>query len=179
MKNIREAIGGALIIAAVSTLGDFVWATWIARPRVWIGLAHGVLLFLCVGGYLGSLGGRTRKGAIAGPVVGLLAAASYYVLAPMTGGRAAMLLAWIALWIAFGLLNAQLRRQPGGTRGALLRSILAAAGSGLGFYLISGIWFPFDPQGLDYAVHFLAWTVAYLPAFSALLIESRSNPRHL
>ena len=51
----------------------------------------------------------------------------------------------------------------------IVRGVLAMIGSGLGFYLISGIWRPFDPQGWDYAVHFLSWTIAYLPGFLALL----------
>jgi hypothetical protein len=46
--------------------------------------------------------------------------------------------------------------------------VAAAAGSGLAFYLISGIWRPFDPVGWDYAVHFAAWTIAFLPGFTAL-----------
>lgn len=48
-------------------------------------------------------------------------------------------------------------------------------GSGLGFYLISGIWRPFDPEGWDYAVHFLSWTLAYLPGFVALLYPTRRH----
>ena len=54
-------------------------------------------------------------------------------------------------------------------REVLVRSTLAAIGSGLGFYAISGIWFPFHPRGWDYAVHFAYWTAAYLPGFGALL----------
>jgi hypothetical protein len=37
----RDAIAGALLIAAVSTLGDFVWAGLHLRHRVAYGLAHG------------------------------------------------------------------------------------------------------------------------------------------
>lgn len=170
LRFLREAIGGALAIAAVSTLGDYVWATWIPSHRAVVGLAHGVLLFLCVGAYLGAVAGQTAQGAIAGPIVGLLAAASYYALAPVLG-RSAMFVAWIAVWVALGLVNARLRRQPGGVREALIRSSVAAIGSGIAFYLISGIWFPFDPQGWDYAAHFVSWTFAYLPAFGALLVE--------
>lgn len=55
----------------------------------------------------------------------------------------------------------------------LVRSALAAVGSGLGFYAISGIWFPFNPRGWDYAIHFVCWTVAYLPGFAALLLRPR------
>jgi hypothetical protein len=55
----------------------------------------------------------------------------------------------------------------------MLRSLFAAVGTGLGFYAISGIWFPFNPHGWDYAVHFAAWTVAYFPGFAALLVKWR------
>ena len=54
-----------------------------------------------------------------------------------------------------------------------MRSALAALGSGLGFYAISGIWFPFNPHGWDYAKHFVYWTIAYLPGFAALLMPLR------
>jgi hypothetical protein len=50
------------------------------------------------------------------------------------------------------------------------RGVIAAIASGLGFYAISGIWRPFDPQGWDYLAHFGAWLVAYFPGFAALLI---------
>ncbi len=57
----------------------------------------------------------------------------------------------------------------------MLRGVIAMIGSGLGFYLISGIWRPFDPQGWDYAVHFLSWTVAYSAGFLALLSGRRQR----
>ena len=37
------------------------------------------------------------------------------------------------------------------------------------FYAVSGMWFPFNPAGWDYAVHFVSWTFAFLPGFAALL----------
>ena len=54
------------------------------------------------------------------------------------------------------------------------QGVIAAIASGLGFYAISGIWRPFDPEGWDYLVHFGAWTIAYFPGFAALLV-SRSS----
>ena len=81
-----------------------------------------------------------------------------------------MFFLWFADWIALGVLNEHLTRREIRIRPALARGVLAAVGSGLAFYLVSGIWFPFDPQGWDYVVHFGAWTVAYLPGFAALLI---------
>jgi hypothetical protein len=58
-----------------------------------------------------------------------------------------------------------------------VRSLVAAVGSGLGFYAISGIWMPFNPQGLDYVKHFVYWTLAYLPAFAALLVRVHATGR--
>jgi hypothetical protein len=56
-----------------------------------------------------------------------------------------------------------------------VRGVFAMIGSGLGFYLISDIWRPFNPEGWDYAVHFLSWTIAYLPGFFALLYRSSAR----
>ena len=81
-----------------------------------------------------------------------------------------MFFLWFATWIALGVLNERLIRRKIHIRAALARGVLAAVASGMAFYLVSGIWFPFDPQGWDYLVHFGAWTVAYLPGFAALLI---------
>jgi len=154
----RDAIAGALLIAAVSTLGDFVWAGLHLRHRVAYGLAHGAILFLCIGAYFGSLEKQTLKGAIYGAAIGLSAAGSFYVLAPVAG-YSVMFFVWAFVWIALAVLVGQ----------PMTRGLLAMIGSGIGFFLISGIWRPFNPRGWDYAVHFLAWTVAFLPGFLALL----------
>ena len=53
--NARAVLIGALLIAAVSTLGDFIWAGLHLRHRPLYGLSHGTLLFLCIGLYLGAL----------------------------------------------------------------------------------------------------------------------------
>jgi hypothetical protein len=48
------------------------------------------------------------------------------------------------------------------------------------FYLISGIWTRPSPGGPDYLVHFLSWSVAFLPGFLALfLTESSGSGRRL
>ena len=80
---------------------------------------------------------------------------------------------WIATWIAFGVLNELLKSQQIEVRVAVARGALAAVGSGAAFYLISGIWFPFDPRGWDYLTHFAAWTLAYFPGFASLLVARR------
>jgi len=156
-----------LAIAAVSTLGDFVWAGLGLPHRVPYGLAHGALLFGAVGLALGRTYGRARAGAILGILIGFLAAASFYLLFPVLGF--AMFAAWFLVWIALGFLNDSLgpRRGP---MSAVRRGLAGAVVSGIAFYFVSEIWFPFDPEGLDYVVHFGAWTLAYLPGFAALLV---------
>jgi hypothetical protein len=156
-------------IAAVSTLGDFIWATWIPRHRAIYGLAHGTLLFACVGFFLGTIARRAAFGSIAGAIIGFLAAGSFYVLAPLAG-YSIMFAVWFGLWIALGAFNGHLNPRYAGLRTAVSRGLLAAVASGVTFYLISGIWMPFKPEGLDYVVHFGGWTLAYLAGFSALLV---------
>jgi hypothetical protein len=180
--GLAETIKGTLAIAALSTAGDFIWATWItAHPGIF-GLIHGALLFLAIGSFLGSLAGRATSGALAGACAGALAAGLYYLLAPMFGFLA-MIVAWVAVWLGlsavYGWLSSE--RLDAGARhdvhiniGTVAsRGVIAAIASGLGFYTISGIWRPFDPEGWDYAVHFGAWIVAYFPGFAALLISRR------
>lgn len=173
-SGIIDAVVGALAIAGVSTLGDFIWATWIPRHRWYYGLAHGTLLFLAVGLYLGSRTNRAMLGAIGGAAIGLLAAAGFYVLAPAVG-YSAMFVLYFAAWMALGVLASRMAEPPIALRQALIRGLLAAIGSGVAFYAISGIWFPFRPRGWDYAVHFGSWTVAYLPGFLALLVRFRRS----
>lgn len=168
-NGIREAVVGALAIAGVSTLGDFIWAAAIPRHMARYGLTHGALLFLCVGLYLGILVRRPGLGAAGGALIGLLAAGSFYVLAPIAG-YSAMFFAWFGVWIALAFLNGRVLRHQAGPGETFARGIAAAVLSGAAFYAVSGIWFPFRPLGWDYAVHFASWTVAYLPGFLALLI---------
>ena len=168
----RNAIVGALLIAGVSTLGDVVWAGLQLRHRVMYGLAHGAILFSCIGAYFGSLQKNALPGALYGGAIGLAAAGSFYLLAPVAG-YSVMFFVWAFVWIALAVLAGRILRAPEGSplalRSVLARGGLAMIGSGAGFYLVSGIWRPFDPQGWDYAVHFLSWSVAYLPGFIALL----------
>ena len=173
----REAILGALLIAAISTAGDFVWAGFHLRHRVPYGLAHGTLLFLCIGAYFGALRGRSRTGALYGGAIGLAAAGSFYLLAPVAG-YSVMFVVWAFIWFALAFVVQRalppahgVDRPDTSLTAISFRGGLAMLGSGLGFYLVSGIWRPFDPEGWDYAIHFLSWTIAYLPGFCALLLK--------
>jgi len=108
--------------------------------------------------------------AIGGAVVGLSSAALFYLIQPIVGYAPAMFILFFGLWIELGLLTGRVLQQRDSMRAVLVRSALAAIGSGLGFYAISGIWFPFNPHGWDYAIHFVYWTLGYLPGFIALLL---------
>jgi hypothetical protein len=177
MAGILPALTGALLIAAVSTFGDFIWAGLALRHRTVYGLAHGMLLFLCMGAYLGSLERSAVRGAVAGSLIGLIAAGSFYVLAPIAG-YSVMFAVWAFVWLALAVLTGRILRRDTAQswRETVARGAIAMIGSGVGFYLISGIWRPFNPEGWDYAVHFLSWTVAYLPGFLAI-IGFRRIPR--
>ena len=174
MTGLAATLTGAMAIAGVSTLGDFVWAAGNLRHRPEYGLTHGTLLFIAIGLFLGVLARRPAAGAMWGAALGFAAAGSFYMLATIAG-YSAMFVVWIAMWVALAVLYARLSQRHVELPAVLGRGAAAAVGSGTAFYAISGIWLPFDPQGWDYAVHFGAWTLAYLPGFAALLMERRER----
>jgi hypothetical protein len=166
------SLGASLLLGAVMTAGDFVWAYFGLRNTVVSGVTHGALMCLCMGGVIGLRYGRPAAGLIAGPLVGILAAAAFYAMAP-TLGWGAMLPAWMLFWICFGLLQRFMRLESIGV--ALGRGVIAAVLSGLAFYAISGIWTRPSPGGPNYLVHFLYWSFAFLPGFVVLFSR---NPSH-
>jgi hypothetical protein len=165
---------GALVTAAVSTAGDYLWANVLPHRQPVYWFAHATVLFLTVGFCLGLPSRRPAAGALGAVAIGCLATAGFYFLQPRMG-YAAMFPLFVGLWLGLGLLTGRVLQRRGNAGEVLLRSLLAAVGSGIGFYAISGIWMPFNPHGWDYAKHFLYWTIAYLPAFAALLIGRRSS----
>ena len=178
------ALTGAVLLGALSTLGDFIWANWRVRHLMLYGVVHGMVIFLAIGLFLGGRTGAPMLGGVAGVVAGAAAAGSFYVFAPVMG-YSAMFLSWVLVWIALGVISAWLTVRtavrPHATRtGAIVsvsalvkeglgRGIIAALVSGAAFYAVSGMWFPFNPAGWDYAVHFASWTFAFFPGFAALL----------
>jgi hypothetical protein len=174
-RGMWYAATGAVVTAAVSTLGDYLWANVLPHHRPVYGLAHGALLFLAVGLCLGAAARRAMMGAAGGAAIGFSAAAGFYLLQPFIG-YTGLFVMFIGLWVALGLLNGRVLQARDPMRVVIVRSLLAAIGSGLGFYAISGIWFPFRPRGWDYAIHFVYWTAAYLPGFAALLVTRRPEP---
>ena len=169
-SSFTAAVVGALVTAAVSTAGDYLWANVLphGQPLYWF--AHATVLFLTVGCFLGLPSRKPVAGAIGAAAIGCGATLGFYVLQPFMG-YSAMFVLFVALWIALGVLTGWFLQQRKSAGEILVRSAIAAIGSGLGFYAISGIWMPFNPHGWDYARHFIYWTIAYLPAFAALLIR--------
>lgn len=172
----KDALVGAVATAAVSTIGDYLWANVLPHGQIVYWFGHAALLFATVGVFLGLPSRKPATGAIGAILVGCAATLGFYFLRRVMGYSAIIVL-FAAMWIALGVLTGRVlqRRDTLGT--VLTRSALATVGSGLGFYAISGIWMPFNPRGWDYAIHFVSWIVAYLPAFAALLAgRSQASP---
>lgn len=173
MNSILLAVLASLLLGAVMTAGDFIWAFFSLRHRVYTGVAHGALMCLCIGAVIGYRSGRLAPGLLAGPLIGVLAAAAFYALAP-TLRWGAMVPAWMLFWICFAMLQKWL---TGGTLGmALARGVVAAVLSGLAFYAISGIWTRPAPGGPHYVLHFVYWSFAFLPGFLALFAGHTVRP---
>jgi hypothetical protein len=170
-----DALVASLFLGTVSTFGDFVWAALRLRHQIVYGLAHGAAICLCIGAVVGLRQGRLTAGLLAGPAIGLIAAAGFYVLAPWLR-YSAMFPMWMFFWICFALLQDRLSplRRPSI---AVVRGSIAAVLSGLAFYAISGIWTRPSPGGPDYIRHFLSWSFAFLPGFLALFAGGASRPR--
>ena len=134
--RIRDAALAALFLGAIMTFGDFVWATWHVQHRVAYGVVHGAVMCLCIGAVIGLRARRVAAGALAGPIIGVAAAALFYLLAPQLRWSA-MLPAWMLFWILFALLQHKLAgHEP--ARRAIIRGLAAAVLSGVAFYAISG-----------------------------------------
>lgn len=167
------AFVAALAMGVVSTFGDFVWEALGLQHRMWYGLVHGAVICLSIGAVIGIRERRIVPAIAAGPLIGLLAAGGFYLLAPWLR-YAAMFPMWMLFWLCFALLQGWLQRAtPRGLRTVALRGLAAAVLSGAAFYMISGIWTERSPAGPNYLRHFLAWSFAFLPGFLSLFAGRR------
>jgi hypothetical protein len=166
-----HAVIAALVLGALSTLGDLVWEALQLRHRMINGLIHGAAICLFIGLSVGLREGRVVAGTAAGPLIGLMAAGGFYMLAPWLRW-AAMFPMWMMFWLCFALLQWHLSGRHS-VREAALRGLIGAVLSGLAFWSISGIWTRPSPGGPDYVRHFLSWTFAFLPGFAALFVRRK------
>ncbi len=166
MTHVRAALIASLFLGAVMAFGDYLWAALHIQHRVAYGIAHGAVMCLCLGIAIGVHARRPAPAALAGPVIGVIAAGAFYLLAPWLR-MAAMFPAWMLFWILFAILQQQLRE---GQRmiAAAARGSVAAVLSGLAFYAISSIWTGPSHDAPNLAVHFAAWSFAFLPGFLVL-----------
>lgn len=172
MSHALAAVGAALFLGAVMTAGDFIWQQFAVRHTIVSGMAHGAAMCLCIAAVLGARAGRTGAGLAAGPLIGVLAAGTFYAMAP-TLGWGAMLPAWMLFWICFALLQHWFNKET--LAKALGRGLAAAVLSGLAFYAVSGIWTNPAPGPPNYVLHFAYWSFAFLPGFLALLLGRPSR----
>ena len=141
---------GAVATAAVSTSGDYLWKNALphGQPIYWF--AHAIVLFATVGACLGwpsrkvPAGGARRRSRSAAA-----ATRGFYVLQPLMGYSAMFLPVRRCCGWGWALLTGRVLQGRRGRMADVLvaQAALAAIGSGLGFYVISGIWMPFNPHG--------------------------------
>lgn len=186
LTGIVSSVVAALVLAALSTVADWIWATWIPVHRPVFGLIHGALLFMCLGLVLGLLTLRPlnderppsgerpavllMKSAGGELLAGLAAAALFYALFGLIGWTA-MFLAWMAVWIFTAFVSRWIRVSAETLGLTVGRGMAAAILSGAAFWAISGIWLGGSTRDPVYLVNFASWFVAFLPGFLCLLLE--------
>jgi len=156
-----------VFVAFVATLGDYVWFECGVRHTPVHGVIHGAALLLAVGLVLGHHAGALMRGAVGGVVAGVGGALAFYAVVGLAGYLGALIAAWVFMWIVLAAVAAWLRGALGAVGRWAVPGVLAAVGSGLTFYLVSGIWTD-HPESRNYLWHLMAWTVAWAPGIAAL-----------
>jgi hypothetical protein len=171
---VKFALLSTAVVAAVATVGDWVWAAFLSQHLVVAGMIHGALLCLAMGAMLALPTRRVVLGAAAGIGVGIAAAGLFYLLAPMLR-MGAMLPAWFALWVMLSAVTRVLGVAPRTWGETLARGVLAGLLSGAAFYLVADMWTGWDPSRINYLDHLARWAFAFAPGFLALQ-ASRTAP---
>ena len=162
------ALIGSMLLAVLSTVADSVWFLNIPQHQVSSGMIHGSVLFAALGGYLGWRKGKAVAGAIGGFMSGMLAALSFYALAPI-GGYSMMIVSWVLLWVMLAALQTHLDGRldlPKAIGRGLATSIAAGLGFGVVLFQLYRGW---PPAEFPVFRHFVAWSMAYLPGLFVLL----------
>ena len=165
---LTPALVGSLLLAILSTAADYVWFLNIPQHQVMSGAIHGSTLFAALGLYLGWRKGKAGIGALGGLLSGLVAALSFYVLAPI-GGYSMMLVSWLILWVMLAGLHTYLDGRLDLAK-AIGRGIITSIVAGLGFAVVLfQLYRGWPPDTFSFFKHFVAWSMAYLPGLYVLL----------
>ncbi len=82
----------------------------------------------------------------------------------------ALLITWVLMWMTLAFLQRWALQHGETALRALLRGLVAAVGSGLSFWAISGIWTNPSPGEPNHWLRVFYWALAFLPGFLALLV---------
>jgi hypothetical protein len=165
---LTPALIGSVLLATLSTVADYVWFLDIPQHQVLSGSIHGAVLFAALGAYLGWRTGKLWIGLAGGLLSGLMAALSFYALAPL-GGYNMMLVSWVLLWIMLAALQTYLDGRLDVAKAAgrgIVTSIAAALGFAVVLFQLYRGW---PPESFSVFRHFIAWSMAYLPGLYVLL----------
>ncbi len=167
---------GIVGVAAVATLGDFVWYEFGVRNRVIAGVVHGAVLLMAAGGALAWSHGRVVTGLAVGIGAGVIGALAYYAL-DLVMGQAAVLAAWISVWLLLAVGQGRIvQRPPRAWKAVVTSGVAAALLSSLTFYAVSGIvWGRAPADGRNYALQLACWLVAWTPGLLAIGAGTRSR----
>jgi hypothetical protein len=157
-----------VFVALVATVGDYIWFEYGVRHTAVHGVLHGAALLCAVGFVLGRHAGATLRGTLGGVFAGVAGALAFYAVAGVLGYLGALIAAWAFTWIALAVVGAWIRGQVTPVLRWLVPGLLAALGSGITFYLVSGIWTDHPPGGRNYLWHLIAWSVAWGPGITVL-----------
>ena len=168
LRLLTPALVGSLLLAVLSTVADYVWFLNIPQHQVSSGAIHGATLFAALGLYLGWRKGKALVGLAGGLASGLIAALSFYALAPI-GGYNMMLVSWLILWIMLAGLQTHLDGRLDAAR-AIGRGVITAVVAAIGFgVVLFELYRGWPPQSFSFFKHFVAWAMAYLPGLYVLL----------
>lgn len=169
---------GIMAVAAVATLGDYIWYTYGVEHRMSAGVIHGILLLTSVGLVLGVVRGRALKGLPIGAIAGLGGALAYYLLIATMDRRpygTAIPAAWVMMWLLLAALDGRWLRVPARAWGGVaIRGLVAAVLGGAAFYLVlTTLWGSPPATGRNYVVQFFAWAFAWAPGLIVLTQRDR------
>ena len=165
---------GILVVATVSTVGDYVWYEIGVPHRMSFGIIHGAILLAAVGGAVGATAGRIGRGMMTGAVAGVGGALVYYALFAALG-RGAMLAGWAAVWMLISIFNARILQQPPRALvDGVVRGLIAAVAGGLAFYLVGDeLWGRRPPGARNYLLQYALWIAAWAPGMLGVALRGR------